>query len=253
MATTEIGPAVPSQGAPKHLWRVLVLWFFLSVLGVVAALLFVPHWLPTAASDSTKFANTTIIVFTAISMPVALFVWVFLGYSMVHFRVEGRTDDDGPALHLTGFAQIGWLAITAALCLFLLVWGLFGMYEQSMASTQNALIVRATGQQWTWTYTYPQYGITTHTLDLPLDRPVLFKVTSLDVLHGFAIQQLGVRLDANPGSVLTTPVVTPSRLGNFETRCVELCGTYHSFMFTPANVVTSAHFRTWVMKQGGHV
>ena len=48
-------------------------------------------------------------------------------------------------------------------------------------------MVDVTGQQWTWTYYYPSLGVQSHVLELPLGRPVEFRVTSDDVLHGFAI------------------------------------------------------------------
>jgi cytochrome c oxidase subunit 2 len=78
-------------------------------------------------------------------------------------------------------------------------------------------------------------------------------VTSTDVLHGFAIDQLGVRMDANPGVVLTLEYTTPNRIGNYETRCVEFCGLYHSYMFTPVKVVSASNFSSWVTQQGGHI
>ena len=68
-------------------------------------------------------------------------------------------------------------------------------------------------------------------IELPVNRPVVFEVTSKDVLHGFAIRALGVRVDANPGEVTTTPVVTPTRSGAYSVACVELCGLYHSYMW----------------------
>ncbi len=60
-----------------------------------------------------------------------------------------------------------------------------------------------TAQQWLWTFNYPQYGVSSQgqVLELPVNRPVEFDVTSEDVLHGFAIQAFGIRVDANPGEV----------------------------------------------------
>jgi cytochrome c oxidase subunit 2 len=156
-------------------------------------------------------------------------------------------------LQPTRLTQIAWLSITGALCLFLLVWGLLGIYEQAVASPSDPLTIKVTAQQWTWTYTYPEYGVESHTLYLPVNRAIRFQVTSTDVLHGFAIDQLGVRMDANPGVVLTLPFTTPTRTGSYDTRCVEFCGLYHSYMFTPVKVVKTADFNTWVKQQGGHL
>lgn len=239
------------QAQPHHLVRVGIIWLISSIIAVIIVLVGMPHIMPTSASDTMGFANLTVIVFTAVAMPVALFVWVFLGYSLVVFRVKERPTVDGPRLQPTRLTQVAWLAITGALCLFLLVWGLLGIYEQAVASPADPLTVRVTAQQWTWTYTYPEYGIESHTLYLPVHRAIRFEVTSTDVLHGFAIDALGVRMDANPGVVLTLPFTTPNRTGNFDTRCVEFCGLYHSYMYTPVKVVNTKSFETWVKQQGG--
>ena len=241
------------QAQPHHLIRVVLAWLVLSIIGIIIVLVGMPHLLPTAASDTTKFANLTVVVFTAVAVPVAFFVWVFLGYSLMHYRTDGRPTEDGPRLQPTNLTQIAWLGITGALCLFCLVWGLLGIYEQTSAAPGNPLTVDVTAQQWTFTYSYPASGVQSHTLVLPTNRAIRFRVHSTDVLHGFAIDQLGVRLDANPGIVLTTPYVTISRPGNYDTRCVEFCGLYHSYMYTPVKVVSAKNFNAWITQQGGHL
>jgi cytochrome c oxidase subunit 2 len=250
MATAEVAQAPQAQ--PNHLWRVLILWLVLSIVGVILVLLFMPRMLPVSGSDTTAFANLTVVVFTAVAMPVAMFVWVFLGYSLWAFRSKGRPTTDGPRLQPTRLTQIGWLAITGALCLFCLVWGLVGIYEQTVAAPADPLTINVTAQQWTWTYQYPTLGgVQSHILYLPVNRSIRFRVRSTDVLHGFAIDQLGVRMDANPGVTLTLPFTTPRRVGKYDTRCVEFCGLYHSYMFTPVRVVSQSAFNTWIRSQGG--
>ena len=62
------------------------------------------------------------------------------------------------------------------------------------------LQVQVIGQQWQFTYRYPQFGgMETTQLVLPVNRPVAFHVTSLDVIHSFWAYQLAVKADANPG------------------------------------------------------
>ena len=67
-------------------------------------------------------------------------------------------------------------------------------------NSNNILQVQVIGQQWAWTYRYPQFGgFETTQLVLPVGQPVEFNVTSLDVIHSFWAYQLGVKADANPG------------------------------------------------------
>ncbi|HTI15971.1 MAG TPA: cytochrome c oxidase subunit II [Dictyobacter sp.] len=259
MSETDIDPIIgspaPESKEPRHLRRVLILWAVFSVIGIAVWLAVARFILPPAATDLDNSDNFTLLVFTVLAVPVAMFVWVFLGYSLIVFRVKERPIADGIPLKPTPLLQIGWLSITGILCLFLVIWGLFGFYQETSAAPSNALVVQVTGQQWLWTFYYPQYGVSSQgqVLELPVNRPVIFNVTSKDVLHGFAIRALGVRVDANPGEVTTTPVVTPTRTGSYTVVCVELCGLYHSYMWSAVNVVSESSFSSWVVSQGGHV
>ena len=78
----------------------------------------------------------------------------------------------------------------------------------------NVLQVQVIGQQWRFTYRYPQFGgFETTQLMLPVNRPVQFNVTSLDVIHSFWAYQLGVKADANPG-VNNVAYTTPTHTGH---------------------------------------
>jgi cytochrome c oxidase subunit 2 len=249
------GNASPTE--PRHLRRAIILWAVLSVVGIVLWLLVQQFILPAAQSDLGATDNFTFVVLTILSIPVALFVFVFMGYSLVAFRVRGRPTEDGTPLQPSTGLQIGWLGITSLLCLFLLIWGLFAFYQETAAATSNStLTINVTAQQWQWTFEYPQYGATSsgaQVIELPVNRPVKFYVTSKDVLHGFAIRALGIRVDANPGYVTTTAVVTPTQLGTDLVQCVELCGLYHSYMWESVKVVSVDEFNAWITSQGGHV
>jgi cytochrome c oxidase subunit 2 len=245
----------PAQ-EPRHLRRALILWGVLSVLGIVLVIALAQFVLPVAASGLDSSDNFTLVVFTVLSVPVALFVFVFLGYSLFAFRVKERPTEDGIPLQPRPLLQIGWLGITSVLCLFLVIWGMFAFYQETAAAAPNTLVVQVTGQQWMWDFKYPQYNASSsgaQVIELPVNRPVQFNVTSEDVLHGFAIRALGVRVDANPGEVTTTPLVTPTRIGAYTVVCVELCGLYHSYMWEAVNVVSDAQFDSWIASQGGHL
>lgn len=249
-----VGSASPARSEVNHLRRAIITWVVLSVVGIIVWTLIAPYVLPASASDLDSSANFTLNVFTDLSIPVALFVFVFLGYSLIFFRVAERPIEDATPLKPRPGLQIGWMGITGALCLFLLIWGMIAYYQETSASPTNALEVQVTGQQWTWTFYYPQYNVSSEgqVLQLPVNRPVHFSVTSKDVLHGFAIRALGVRVDANPGETTTTSFVTPTQVGSYTVVCVELCGLYHSYMWSSVSVVTSSAFSAWIASQGGH-
>ena len=249
------GSASPAE--PRHLRRVLIIWAVLSVIGIAIWLSVAQFILPQAASSLDGADNFTFTVLTTLAVPVGLFVWVFLGYSLIFFRSRGRPTEDGVPLQPRPSLQIGWLGITGFLCLFLVIWGLFAFYQETAAaSASNTLTVQVTAQQWEWTFNYPQYGASSagaQVIELPVNRPVEFYVTSDDVLHGFSIRAFGVRVDANPGYVTTTPVTTPTQIGSYVVQCVELCGLLHSDMWEAVNVVSADAFNSWIVSQGGHI
>src|SRR6266487_1468696 len=253
------GSASPAPAEPRHLRRVLVIWAVLSVIVIAIWLVVAPFIYPPAEVASTldRSDDFTFLVLTALAVSVAMFVFVFVGYSLIVFRVKDRPTEDGVPLQPRPSLQIGWLGITSLLCLFLFIWGAFAFYQEtSAASTPNVLVVNVTAQQWQWTFNYPQYGATSQgaqVIELPVNRPVVFYVTSKDVLHGFSIRAFGVRVDANPGQVTSTTITTPTQIGSYTVNCVELCGLLHSYMWEAVNVVSVDSFNSWITSQGGHV
>ena len=238
----------PAGREPDHFRRVMIIWIVLSIIGIVIWALLAPVILPKGASDLDGTDDFTITVLTDLAIPVAMFVFVFLAYSLFFFRTKDRPTEDPVPLKPRPGLQIGWLGITSVLCLFLFIWGMVAYYQETAAaSASNTLVVQVTAQQWQWTFNYPQYGATSQgaqVIELPVNRPVQFLVTSKDVLHGFAIRALG--------EMTNTPVVTPTQIGNYTVNCVELCGLFHSDMWEAVNVVSDSSFNSWIVSQGGH-
>lgn len=248
----------PEVGGPSHIRRVLIIWAVLSVIFVALAIVVVPLVERPTASSVAGFASLTDLIFTALAVPVALFVWVFMFYSVFTFRAKkdetSPVDElqDGPPLEAKPKYQIAWLVVTTALAFFTVGWGMFGFYKTTSYKPANPIVVNVVGQEWTWTYSYPKLGVQSHLLELPLGRPVQFRVTSDDVLHGFGLSALGIAMDANPGEWVATPVVTPNKEGTFDVRCIELCGLYHTYMWSQVKVVSPATFAAWIKSNGGN-
>ncbi len=249
--------ASPTPAEPRHLRRAIIAWIVVSVIGIVIWLLVSPFIVPPTSSDLGSSQILTFNLLTVLAVPVAMFVFVFLAYSLLYFRVKERPTEDGPPLRPRPALQIGWLGITGALCLFLFIWGTFLYYQETAsAADPSTLSVHVTAQQWQWTFDYPQYGATSQgaqVIELPVNRPVVFYVTSKDVLHGFSIISFGVRVDANPGYVTQTAEIIPRQTGSYAVRCVEMCGLFHSYMWEEVKVVSASDFNAWITSQGGHV
>jgi cytochrome c oxidase subunit II len=231
--------------------KIFIIWFLMTTVGVFIGI-FVPHHvMPTLLSHEATDVWRTIVLFTILAAPVAAAVYAVAAYSLLAWRHRGNQEEppeDGPPLRGNSTLTAIWLGTSTVLVLVLLAWGLT-VYSAEETSHPNALVVDVTGQQWLWTFKYPGTGVNTRSLVLPINRPVQFNVTSVDVTHGFWPAALGVQVDANPG-VVTVIRTTPDKLGNFTVRCSQLCGLYHSFMYAPGSVVTTAKFSQWLQSQG---
>ena len=229
---------------------VLLIWVVLTVL--LCLFSFVPARIMGAPASPTKQAvEDTMTVFTLAASPVAALVWAVAIYSVIGWRHRGPgpPTEDGPAMRSHGLTTVLWVGLSSVLCLFLLIWGIAETQAVASSSTEP-LVVDVTGQQWLWTFSYPQQGdIETDQLYLPVDQPVVFHVTSDDVVHSFWVVQMGIKVDANPGQTTHTSV-TPSRLGTFDVRCAELCGLLHADMETTVHVVNAKDFQSWLRSNG---
>lgn len=169
-------------------------------------------------------------------------------YSLVVFR--RRKGDTSDAEHIEGNTklEIAWTIIP-----LFMVLGMAYIGAENLAETRrvdpNAMEVRVTGFQWGWRFEYPDYGITSNELYLPVNKQVVLKMTSTDVLHSFWVPEFRVKQDLVPGRV-TELRVTPTLIGDtYKVRCAEICGTSHAYMESPVIVVDDVNFDAWVAGQ----
>src|ERR1700722_9489912 len=244
-----IVPARPFFSRPSG--KIFIIWFLMTTVGVLIGIFAPHHLMPTLLSHEATDVWRTIVLFTILAAPIAAGVYAVAAYSLIGWRHRGNQEEppeDGPPLRGNSTVTAVWLGSSSLLVLVLLAWGLT-VYSAEEVSHPNTLQVNVTGQQWLWTFDYPGTGVNTHSLVLPVNRPVQFNVTSVDVTHGFWPVALGVQVDANPG-VVTVIRASPDKLGKFTVRCSQLCGLYHSFMYAPGSVVTTAKFSQWLQSQG---
>jgi cytochrome c oxidase subunit 2 len=135
------------------------------------------------------------------------------------------------------------------------------------------LTVKVTGNQWYWTYSYPDNGgfeIVSNMLSeaddrkrgeprllgvdermvVPAGAVVKLIVTSSDVIHSFGVPSFWVKMDAVPGRLNETWFKV-DRPGLYYGQCYELCGARHAYMPIAVEVVSPAQFAAWVASKGG--
>ena len=140
---------------------------------------------------------------------------------------------------------------------------------------KNAVTIKATGNQWFWSYTYPDHGdfeIVSNMLTdeqakasgqprllavdnrivVPVGVPIRVLTTSNDVIHSFAVPAFWTKMDAVPGRINETSF-TVEKPGVYYGQCSELCGARHGFMPIAVEAVPAAQFAQWIASKGGNM
>ena len=90
--------------------------------------------------------------------------------------------------------------------------------------------------------------ITINEITVPVGRPVRVRLRSKDMIHSFFLPNFRVKQDTVPG--MTPEVIfLPTREGEFELACAQLCGLAHYRMRGFFNVVSQPQFDEWLRKQ----
>ena len=89
---------------------------------------------------------------------------------------------------------------------------------------------------------------TINQLNLPVDRPVLVRLSSKDVIHSFGLYEMRVKQDAIPGMEIPVWFI-PTRPGDYEIACSQLCGLGHYRMRGFMTIQSQADFDAWMAEQ----
>ena len=85
-------------------------------------------------------------------------------------------------------------------------------------------------------------------MHLPVDRPIVVRLRSHDVLHSFTVVHMRVKQDVVPG-LITSVQFEVTRTGDYEIACAELCGLGHYKMRGVLKVQSAADFASWIAEQ----
>lgn len=228
----------------RHLATAIAIWAVLSVLGV-AALVGI-QILPIVASQEAVIVDRALVALTVVSVPVLVFVVVGMLYSAIHFRA-GNDDADGPPIHGHRRLEAGWVLGTLVMVIGLAAYGTIGLLE--IRGDQHAdLEVQVHSKQWAWEFEYPDFGLESEELILPVGRRVHITIVSSDAIHSLSVPAFGIKQDAVPGRV-TELFVTPNLTGTYGAQCAELCGLGHTRMLAQVTVMEPSEFDAWVAQK----
>jgi cytochrome c oxidase subunit II len=229
------------------LFRLVVAMLVLTAVISVVMLQF--DWNGVAGSTEADDIDLLTDVMIVLSSFVYSIVLVMLGYSIWRYRAKPGDESDGEPIHGNTRLEIAWTVIPTVIVLFGAGYSWF-ILDEIEARDADRLQVDVTAQQFAWRFEYPEEGVTSTELHVPVDRQAEFKLKALDVIHAFWVPEWRVKKDAVPGQ-RTSVVATPDREGNFEIVCTELCGVGHATMRAPVVVESQEDFDQWVSDQGG--
>ncbi len=210
---------------------------------------------PLGASTNAEITDDAFNLLMYLAAPVTTFVLVVLGYSVVRFRTAADDDEESAPVRSNRLFVVLWIVITAGLSVYAIINPGFTGLDALAADTEEDLTIEVTARQWGWDYNYVEDDLTIDgdELVLPVDTRILFKITSLDVIHSFWIPAFRIKKDAVPG-ITTEVYTTATDVGDFaeddgfRVQCAELCGVGHMNMDTRVSVRSRADFNMWVQE-----
>lgn len=208
---------------------------------------------------------------------ILLFGWAaFYIFCLIRFRKSKspKADYHGVRGHASTHIEVGVVIVEAVLLLGF-AFPLWGQRVDDYPGTDpNVVKVRVVGERFRWTMHYPghdgKFGITrpelipgskfglgidpndpygkddfvSGELIIAKDRNCIIEVSTKDVIHNLAIVPMRIQHDAIPG----TPAhmwFKPTKTGEWEMICAQLCGSGHSAMKGALEVMEEADFDAW--------
>ena len=217
--------------------------------------------------DAQWFHNSLLMPIITI---ISIFVLILLVYAVLRFRAKANPVPSKTS-HNT-LIEIVWTLVPVLILLVIAVPSIRLLAHQ-YAQPKPDLTIKVIGNQWYWTYQYPDNGdfeLVSNMLPeaeakkrgeprllavdervvVPVDSVVKVIVTSNDVIHSWAVPAFWTKMDAVPGRLNET-WFKADREGLYYGQCSELCGARHGFMPIAVEVVSRAKFAEWVHSKGG--
>ncbi len=216
------------------------------------------------AERLVEFHDFLMVIITVISLVVlALLIWCAVRYNSKANPVASKNS------HNT-LLEIVWTAIPVIILVVIAVPSYRLLYYMDRIEDPE-LTIKVIGNQWYWTYEFPDDEIVFDSLPLsddeidvaagqhrrlevdtplilPVDTDIRILFTATDVIHAWTIPAFGVKLDNVPGRTneTWTRITIP---GKYYGQCSELCGIDHSFMPIVVHAVSKEEFEAWRQDQ----
>ena len=230
---------------------------------------------PPATSTMEKVVEFHDSFINPIIIAIALFVIGLMVYIIVRFS-EKNNPKPTKTTHNTTL-EVLWTAIPAIILIIIAI-PAFKLLYYSHYNPNTEMTIKAIGNQWYWSYEYPDHGIAfdsnmlcgtkeecdemsketgkKHVRLLDVDEPLVLPVnkkikviaTASDVIHSFSVSAFGIKIDGVPGRAQDTWFEILNE-GTYYGQCSELCGMLHGFMPIKVKAVSDSEFDNWVQNK----
>ena len=219
---------------------------------ITSVIMLIPNWNGEAASTAADDIDHLLDVSIVLSSFVFAIVMVLLGYSIYKWRAKPGDEGDGEPIHGNTRLEIAWTVIPTVIVGFLAAYSAVVLADIEEKDA-DSMPLTVTAQQFAWSFEYPEQGVQSDELHVPVDQQLDITLRAEDVLHSFWVPEWRIKRDLVPGapgaSIADEIVITPDKLGSYSVVCTEYCGTGHSTMRVPVVVETEEEFLAWVAKQ----
>jgi cytochrome c oxidase subunit II len=207
---------------------------------------------------------------------LGLLIWVAVRYNSRANPVASKNS------HNT-VIEVVWTLLPALILFALAFPSLKLLAAQFKPEPATTLTIKATGNQWYWTYTYPDNGgieVVSNMLKekhevkagerfrtendgpehlaadtrlvVPVGEPIRMQVTGADVIHALAVPSLWFKIDGVPGRI-NEKTMFVEKPGVYYGQCSELCGARHGYMPIVVEALPRPEYNRWVLSQSGGV
>jgi cytochrome c oxidase subunit 2 len=203
----------------------------------------------------------------------AICALVIVLIAIVVLRYNRRANPTAATFTHHPMLEVVWTALPVLILIVIAIPSLKLLFFQLNVPPEPDVTIKATGNQWYWTYEYPDEGIdfasvmlerdeleqygyqpdeyllaTDTRVVVPVNAVVHVLVTASDVIHAWTIPSFGSKIDAMPGRMNET-WFKATEPGVYFGQCSELCGVNHSYMPIVVQVVEQEDYDTWVLEQ----
>ena len=223
----------------------------LAILTIVigaatAAVLLLIDWVPENAAEQAGRTDALMWFLIWCSAVIFTSVAAVLVYSVWRFRAKPGDESDGPPMHGNTRLEVIWTILPTVLLAVVAVWA-YLVLTSNEALADDRIEIDVAAEQFAWTFTYPEQGVSTGDLRVPVNRQVRLNMRAKDVIHSLYVVEFRVQQDVVPG--ITTPLVfNATKTGTYQIICAELCGVGHGVMRSRVIVMEQADYDRWLAR-----